>query len=108
MCALEGCPRIVEIDTAIISKIVNSVSPVSSRRSRIIQSLTALEGPWTKEEEEQLTRIVTDMTIKQGKDIDNDVFWGKVSELMGGRRGRQQCRIKWCAEATIRLGFYSS
>jgi Myb-like DNA-binding protein REB1 len=52
-------------------------------------------GPWSKEEEEQLTRIVTDMTIKQGKDIDNDVFWGKVSELMGGRRGRQQCRIKW-------------
>jgi hypothetical protein len=52
-------------------------------------------GPWSKEEEEQLTAIVTDMTIKQGKDIDNDVFWGKVSELMGGRRGRQQCRIKW-------------
>lgn len=35
------------------------------------------------------------MTIKQGKDIDNDVFWGRVSELMGGSRGRQQCRIKW-------------
>jgi len=52
-------------------------------------------GPWSKEEEEKLTRIVTDMTIKQGKDIDNDVFWGKVSDLMGGTRGRQQCRIKW-------------
>lgn len=37
------------------------------------------------------------MTIKQGKDIDNDVFWGRVSELMGGKRGRQQCRIKWHA-----------
>ena len=35
------------------------------------------------------------MTVNQGKDIDNDVFWGKVSELMGGKRGRQQCRIKW-------------
>jgi Myb-like DNA-binding protein REB1 len=35
------------------------------------------------------------MTVKQGKDFDNDVFWGKVSELMGGKRGRQQCRIKW-------------
>jgi hypothetical protein len=23
------------------------------------------------------------------------VFWGRVSERMGGRRGRQQCRIKW-------------
>jgi hypothetical protein len=52
-------------------------------------------GHWTKEEEQELTRIVTDMTIKQGKDFDNDVFWGKVSEQMGGRRGRQQCRIKW-------------
>ena len=38
------------------------------------------------------------MTIKQGKDIDNDVFWGRVSELMGGSRGRQQCRIKWFVE----------
>ena len=37
------------------------------------------------------------MTVNQGKDIDNDVFWGKVSELMGGKRGRQQCRIKWYA-----------
>ena len=53
------------------------------------------QGHWSQEEEDQLTRIVTDMTIKQGKDIDNDVFWGKVSELMGGKRGRQQCRIKW-------------
>lgn len=53
------------------------------------------QGHWSPEEEDQLTRIVTDMTVKQGKDIDNDVFWGKVSELMGGKRGRQQCRIKW-------------
>ncbi|KAF9006580.1 hypothetical protein BDQ17DRAFT_1239040 [Cyathus striatus] len=52
-------------------------------------------GPWSKAEEEKLTRIVTDMTINQGRDIDNDVFWGKVSELMDGTRGRQQCRIKW-------------
>jgi len=52
-------------------------------------------GHWSKEEEDKLTRIVTDMTINQGKDADNDVFWGRVSELMGGTRGRQQCRIKW-------------
>jgi len=52
-------------------------------------------GHWSKEEEDKLTAIVTDMTVNQGKDIDNDVFWGKVSELMGGKRGRQQCRIKW-------------
>jgi hypothetical protein len=52
-------------------------------------------GVWTKEEEEELTAIVTEMTIQQGKDFDNDVFWGKVSDRMGNRRGRQQCRIKW-------------
>ena len=52
-------------------------------------------GMWSKEEEEELTRIVTEMTVEQGKDIDNDIFWGVVSQRMGGKRGRQQCRIKW-------------
>ncbi|KAK7696166.1 hypothetical protein QCA50_000817 [Cerrena zonata] len=52
-------------------------------------------GAWTKEEEEELTKIVLEMTIEQGKDIDNDVFWGIVSQRMGNRRGRQQVRIKW-------------
>jgi hypothetical protein len=33
--------------------------------------------------------------VNQGKDFDNDVFWGQVSERMGNTRGRQQCRIKW-------------
>jgi Myb-like DNA-binding protein REB1 len=41
------------------------------------------------------------MTVKQGRDIDNDVFWGRVSELMGGTRGRQQCRIKWQGNLTV-------
>ncbi|KAM5534780.1 hypothetical protein V8D89_011496 [Ganoderma adspersum] len=52
-------------------------------------------GTWSKEEEEELTRIVTEMTVNQGKDMDNDIFWGVVSQRMGGKRGRQQCRIKW-------------
>ncbi|KAF9464388.1 hypothetical protein BDZ94DRAFT_1162036 [Collybia nuda] len=64
-------------------------------RNHIINRDVRVNGQWTKQEEDELTRIVTDMTIKQGKDIDNDVFWGRVSELMGGKRGRQQCRIKW-------------
>lgn len=54
-----------------------------------------ISGHWTKEEEEELTKIVTEVTILQGKDIDSDIFWGAVSQRMGGRRGRQQCRIKW-------------
>ncbi|RXW25268.1 hypothetical protein EST38_g638 [Candolleomyces aberdarensis] len=64
-------------------------------RNHIVGSEVRVSGAWSKEEEEELTRIVTDMTIKQGRDIDNDVFWSRVSQLMGGRRGRQQCRIKW-------------
>ena len=35
------------------------------------------------------------MMAKQGKDVDSDIFWGVVSEKMGGKRGRQQCRNKW-------------
>jgi hypothetical protein len=61
----------------------------------LFSELTSSLGPWTKEEEEQLIGIVTKMTVEQGKDIDNEVFWGRVSEEMGGKRGRQQCRIKW-------------
>ncbi|KAG6869327.1 hypothetical protein C0993_000080 [Termitomyces sp. T159_Od127] len=64
-------------------------------RNHIINKNIRVTGVWSKEEEDQLTRIVTDMTVNQGRDIDGDVFWGRVSELMGGKRGRQQCRIKW-------------
>ncbi|KAL5527831.1 hypothetical protein ACEPAG_6632 [Sanghuangporus baumii] len=51
-------------------------------------------GAWSKEEEEKLTQIVTEMTTAQGKDPDLDVFWTQVAAQMGSR-GRQQCRIKW-------------
>ncbi|KAG6903479.1 hypothetical protein C0995_005502 [Termitomyces sp. Mi166 len=64
-------------------------------RNHIVNKNIRVFGHWSKEEEDQLTRIVTDMTVNQGRDIDSDVFWGRVSELMGGKRGRQQCRIKW-------------
>ncbi|KIK04680.1 hypothetical protein K443DRAFT_130674 [Laccaria amethystina LaAM-08-1] len=64
-------------------------------RNHILNRDIRVSGHWSKEEEDKLTRIVTEMTINQGKDADNDVFWGRVSELMGGTRGRQQCRIKW-------------
>ncbi|KAJ3754907.1 hypothetical protein EV360DRAFT_50714 [Lentinula raphanica] len=52
-------------------------------------------GAWTKEEEEELTRIMEEMTVKRGGTTDDDVFWGAVSDLMGNRRNRQQCRVKW-------------
>ncbi|KAF9782276.1 hypothetical protein BJ322DRAFT_1010319 [Thelephora terrestris] len=52
-------------------------------------------GTWSKEEEAQLTAIVKEMMAEKGKDVDNDIFWGVVSQKMGGKRGRQQCRNKW-------------
>ncbi|KAI9466939.1 hypothetical protein BJY52DRAFT_1235377 [Lactarius psammicola] len=64
-------------------------------RNHIQNSEDRAVGTWTKDEEMRLTEIVTDMTVKQGKDMDNDVFWGIVSQRMGNKRGRQQCRIKW-------------
>ena len=63
-------------------------------------------GQWSKEEEEELINIVTDMTVNQGKDMDNDIFWGVVSQRMGGKRGRQQCRIKWYLVCILSLGTF--
>ncbi|KAF9268135.1 hypothetical protein L218DRAFT_853597 [Marasmius fiardii PR-910] len=54
-----------------------------------------INGKWTKEEEENLIQIVEDMTVKRGRTLDDEVFWGDVSARMGNRRNRQQCRIKW-------------
>ncbi|KAJ6539526.1 hypothetical protein B0H19DRAFT_1179462 [Mycena capillaripes] len=62
-------------------------------RNYIVDREKRNTGTWTAAEEEKLTQIVTQMTI--GKDLDNDIFWTKVSGLMGGTRSRQQCRIKW-------------
>ncbi|KAI0082535.1 hypothetical protein K474DRAFT_1585529 [Panus rudis PR-1116 ss-1] len=81
-----------------ISQIVGRMSSDCRDRYRnhIVGREIRNKGPWTKEEEEELTKIVTEMTIQQGiTDIDNDIFWGVVSQKMGGKRGRQQCRIKW-------------
>lgn len=81
--------------------IANREARVSGELRMLVLALKVVSciqsGHWTKNEEEELTRIVTEMTVQQGKDIDNDVFWGKVSERMGNTRGRQQCRIKWSA-----------
>ncbi|KAJ7180287.1 hypothetical protein C8R43DRAFT_870256 [Mycena crocata] len=62
-------------------------------RNYIVDREKRVAGTWTSAEEEELTRIVTNM--QKGKSLDTDVFWGKVSERMGGKRSRQQCRIKW-------------
>jgi hypothetical protein len=69
------------------------VSPVE--HVCLISPLNINLGPWTKEEEEELTRIVMELTVERGLQADNDVLWSEVSERMGGRRTRQQVRIKW-------------
>jgi len=61
---------------------------IQHRESRVF-------GPWTDEEEVQLTRIVRELTTDQGKNTETDIFWGVVSDRMGNKRTRQQCRIKW-------------
>ncbi|KAJ7765049.1 hypothetical protein DFH07DRAFT_1015755 [Mycena maculata] len=62
-------------------------------RNHIVDREKRVTGAWSPDEEEELTRIVIE--VQKGKDLDNEVFWGKVSDLMGGKRSRQQCRIKW-------------
>ncbi|CAE6527383.1 unnamed protein product [Rhizoctonia solani] len=64
-------------------------------RNHLVDQDARVVGPWTKEEEEELTRIVMELTVEQGIQADNDVLWSEVSERMGGRRTRQQVRIKW-------------
>ncbi|KAJ6515701.1 hypothetical protein C8R45DRAFT_810574 [Mycena sanguinolenta] len=62
-------------------------------RNHIVNREKRVSGVWSSAEEEELTRLVLDM--QKGKSLDNDVFWSKVSEKMGGTRSRHQCRIKW-------------
>ncbi|CAE6481778.1 unnamed protein product [Rhizoctonia solani] len=63
-------------------------------RNHLVDQDARVVGPWTKEEEEELTRIVMELTVERGLQADNDVLWSEVSERMGGRRTRQQVRIK--------------
>ncbi|CAE6425596.1 unnamed protein product [Rhizoctonia solani] len=64
-------------------------------RNHLVDQEARVIGPWTKEEEDELTRIVMELTVERGLQADNDVLWSEVSERMGGRRTRQQVRIKW-------------
>ena len=68
------------------------MDPCLSTTGMLMQHLL---GAWSKEEEEELTKIVLDMTVNQGKSPDSEVFWRIVSDKMDNRRGRQQVRIKW-------------
>ncbi|ELU45902.1 nucleolar protein [Rhizoctonia solani AG-1 IA] len=58
-------------------------------RNHLVDQEARVVGPWTKEEEDELTRIVMELTVERGLQADNDVLWSEVSERMGGRRTRQ-------------------
>ncbi|KAF8195693.1 hypothetical protein K438DRAFT_1826365 [Mycena galopus ATCC 62051] len=62
-------------------------------RNHIVDREKKVTGTWSSAEEEELTRIV--LQLQKGKSLDVDIFWSKVSQMMGGTRSRQQCRIKW-------------
>lgn len=104
-------PPIAGTGTGITSSTRTSETTVSRFEDQRCSSdplLICSLGHWTKEEEEQLTKIVTAMTVEQGRDMDSEVFWGKVSALMGGKRARQQCRIKWSVSFARLVVFWVS
>ncbi|KZV87371.1 hypothetical protein EXIGLDRAFT_620771 [Exidia glandulosa HHB12029] len=64
-------------------------------RNHLVHRDSRVVGKWSAEEEAELTRIVREQTLDKGKSADSDVFWSVVSEKMGNKRSRQQCRMKW-------------
>ncbi|KAF8897692.1 hypothetical protein BD779DRAFT_1432214 [Infundibulicybe gibba] len=64
-------------------------------RNHLLNRDLRIIGAWTKQEEEELAQIMKEVMVDRGKDTDTDIFWGVVSQKMGGKRSRQQCRIKW-------------
>ena len=57
-------------------------------------------GPWSKQEDEQLRKIVRECGHKEVH------FWQKISESMGFTRNSKQCRERWTnfLDPTLRLG----
>jgi len=63
-------------------------------------------GPWSRDEEQELTEIVQAMIKNKGeRETEKDIFWTLVSEKMNYRRNRQQCRDKWHVLHFYRLSF---
>nr|CAG8434756.1 13007_t:CDS:2 [Entrophospora candida] len=62
-----------------------------------ISNLNPRKGEWTKEEEDQLKLIVTDIVTRYKDEItlDYGIPWDIVSERMGKKRSPKQCREKW-------------
>ncbi|EFP79617.2 RNA polymerase I enhancer binding protein [Puccinia graminis f. sp. tritici] len=55
------------------------------------------QGKWSQEEEDLLVQLMTQSKsiYSDPKDLQSDGLWTWVSNQMGGRRSRTQCRVKW-------------
>ncbi|VDC04086.1 unnamed protein product [Peniophora sp. CBMAI 1063] len=60
-------------------------------------------GQWTQEEEDNLTRIITEWKVENGKEDDEDIPWTLVAAKMKHGRGRTQCRMKWTESLRFRV-----
>ena len=93
MCAFDGVGQAWE---KVGERVGRTASDCRDRwRNHLLYRDSRNVGAWTKEEEAELTRIVREMTLDQGKTADTDVFWTEVARRMDNRRSRQQCRVKW-------------
>jgi Myb-like DNA-binding domain len=54
-------------------------------------------GRWSKDEEDELIRVVAEINDEfgGGSGDNSNVSWVTVSERMNHTRGRQQCQAKW-------------
>ncbi|RIA91307.1 hypothetical protein C1645_692779, partial [Glomus cerebriforme] len=61
-------------------------------------------GKWSKEEEEQLIKIVVDITKENNEDVSLDwgIPWALVAEAMEYKRSELSCRSKWVKELRLR------
>ncbi|KAF8524606.1 hypothetical protein BU17DRAFT_30066, partial [Hysterangium stoloniferum] len=101
----EGVADFGQAWTKIAGRVGRTANDCRDRwRNHLSVRNTKVYGEWTKEEEEELTKIVKEFKEKTGNDTDNDIYWTEVSKRMGGKRSRQQCRIKWtdCLRATVK------
>ncbi|KAA1109625.1 RNA polymerase I enhancer binding protein, variant 2 [Puccinia graminis f. sp. tritici] len=57
------------------------------------------QGKWSQEEEDLLVQLMAQSKsiYSDPKDLQSDGLWTWVSNQMGGRRSRTQCRVKWFA-----------
>lgn len=67
-------------------------------------TLTSFIGPWTQEETDELAAIMKEYGAETAQRPEGDSFWLEISNRMGGKRNRQQIRIKWLVRFMTMMG----